>query len=465
MAKTYDCIIVGAGPAGIFAALELVKNNKLSVLLLEKGMALGKKICPADKKEIACQSCALCAKTTGWGGAGAFSDGKLNIAKTNLGVKITDFIRVDDFKRLVQRTDDLWLDFGAPRKVYGLDEGKIKSIKSRVKKAGMELKVSPIRHLGTDNTVKILKKMYDFLKKRVTIRFNSKVEKILVKNKEVGGVVLDNGKKIRAKYVIVAPGREGAAWFAKEGERFGLEQITDPVDVGVRVELPAKVMKGLANVLYEAKISYRTKTFDDLVRTFCMCPNGWVTVENTDGENRVKSVNGHSFENKKSENTNFALLVTNSFTYPFKEPNLYGAYIARLANLISGGVLVQRLGDLLAGRRSTSKRIREGRVRPTLKSAVPGDLAFVLPYRHLVNIIEMLRALDKVTLGVFSFDTLLYGVEVKFYSSSQRLSRYLETKIKNLFACGDGVGVSRNLVHASVSGLIAAEEILKREEK
>lgn len=463
LTKNYDCIIVGAGPAGLFAALELVKNKRLSVLILEKGKPLEKRICRAVEEETFCQSCSVCSKTTGWGGAGAFSDGKLNIAKTNLGVRITDFININDFQRLIQKTDDLWLEFGAPTKVYGTDTKKIKAIEEKVKKAGLDLKVSPIRHLGTDNTVKILRKMYDFLKNKVEIKFNSEVKKILVnKNKEVVGVILENGKKYKAKYVIVAPGREGISWFASECSRLELEIVTHPIDIGVRVELPARVTKHLTDVLYEAKISYQTPTFDNLVRTFCMCPNGWVTEESVGASGRVKSVNGHCYQNKKSKNTNFALLVKTSFTYPFREPNLYGTYITGLANLISGGILVQRLGDLLAGRRSNSKRMKEGKVKPTLKSAVPGDLAYVLPYRHLVNLLEMLKAMDKVAPGVFSFDTLLYGVEVKFYSSSPILSKRLETKIKNLFACGDGAGVSRNLVHASVSGLLTAEEILKR---
>lgn len=466
MPKNYDVIIIGAGPAGLFAVLELVRNSNLSVILLEKGKPLNKRICPADKKKIKCQICGVCAKTTGWGGAGAFSDGKLNIARTNLGVGITDFIKVTDFQRLVQKTDDFWLEFGAPQKVYGVNEKKIKIIKQSVKKAGMELKVSPIRHLGTENTVKILQKMYDFLKKRVEIRFNSRVEKILVdKNRKVTGVTLADGRTFRAKHLIVAPGREGMSWFAKECLRLGLKQVNHPIEIGVRVEIPAKTMKHLTDVLYEAKISYRTKTFDNLVRTFCMCPNGWVTVENVNGEGRIQSVNGHSYKNKKSKNTNFALLVRTNFTEPFKEPNLYGSYVTGLANLISGGILVQRLGDLLAGRRSNPERMKEGRVKPTLKSAVPGDLAFALPYRHLVNLLETLRTLDKVAPGVFSFDTLLYGIEVKFYSSSPKLSPYLETEIGNLFACGDGAGVSRNLVHASVSGLLAAEEIIRREMK
>ena len=467
MKKNYDVIIIGAGPAGIFTALELGANSSLDILLLEQGNPLEKRTCPVDLKKSRCLNCLVCAKTSGWGGAGAFSDGKLNIAKTSIGVGITDFIGLEKFQRLVGKADKIWVNFGAPQKIYGLDQKKIKKLTLAAKKAGLNLKVSPIRHMGNEKAFNVLNRMYKALKNKIEIKFNSKAKEILVeeKNKKLKGVLLENGKFFRSTYVVVAPGRTGASWFAKECRRLGLEIFNQPVEIGARIEVPAQVMKSLTEVLYEAKLSYRTKTFDDEVRTFCMCPNGWVTVENVDGERRIMSVNGYSCNERKSKNTNFALLVKTNFTYPFKEPNLYGSYIAGLANLLSEGILIQRLGDLLAGRRSTPQRINEGRVKPTFQKAIPGDLAFALPYRHLTDILETLRALDKIAPGVFSFDTLLYGVEVKFYSSTPKLSSDLETQIKNLFACGDGAGVSRNLVHASVSGLVVAEEILKREEK
>lgn len=463
MKTKYDAVIVGAGPAGIFAALELIKKKSLSILLLEKGLPLKDRICPVDARNTTCHSCNLCSKTTGWGGAGAFSDGKLNIAQTNINVGITDFIHLSDFKKLVGIVDNYWLKFGAPKKIYGKDEKNTKIIKKLCKKADIKFKVSPIRHLGNDGAKSILNKIFLYLSPKIEIRFKSPVKNIIVRKKTVGGVILENGKRIKAKYVILAPGREGTSWLTKEAARLCLKQINNPVEIGVRVEVPAKIVSHLTDVLYEAKFNYRAKTFDDEIRTFCMCPNGWVTVENVNCDLNIKSVNGFSNRKKKSANTNFALLVKTNFTHPFREPNRYGAYVAGLANLLSGGILIQKLGDLLAGRRSTVERIKNGHIRPTLKSAIPGDLAFAFPYRHLTNILEMLRAIDKVAPGIFSFDTLLYGPEVKFYSSSLKLNPYLETEIKNLYACGDGAGVSRNLIHASVCGIISAKDIIRKE--
>lgn len=462
----YDVIIIGAGPAGIFSAFNLIKNPHLSILMIEKGNSINKRSCPADNGSDGCLSCSTCNKTAGWGGAGAFSDGKLNIAQTDIGVGITEFIKVHDFRRLVGETDQLWLQFGAPREVFGVDKVKIRKIKKMADKAGLMFKVSPIRHIGSDGTIRILANMFTYLNDKVDILFHKEVKQILVdRQRTVKGVILDNGDEYLAKYVVAAPGRGGANWFAGECQRLNLTPFTYPVDLGVRVEVPAKVTSHLTDVLYEAKLSYRSPTFDDLVKTFCMCPNGFVTVENVDGLKRIQGVNGHSYKNKRSANTNFALLVRTNFTTPFKEPIAYGTYVTGLANLLSGGILIQRLGDLIAGRRSTPARIKEGRIKPTLKIAIPGDLSFALPYRHLTNILETLKALDKIASGVFSFDTLLYGIEVKFYSSSPRLTPSLETQINNLFACGDGAGVSRNIVHASVSGLKVAEEIIRREVK
>jgi len=463
MLKKYDCIIVGAGPAGIFAALEFAKHTKLKILLLEKGNVLEKRMCQTAKNGGVCVNCKICDNTKGWGGGGALSDGKLNVATTTIGVRMLDYMSKPDFTRLVKVADELWVRFGAPENLFGIDNTEIRKIKKLCTKAKLDFKVSPIRHIGTGRSFDVLNNMYEALKSKIEIKFNSEVEEILVDDNKTVGVKLKNSKKYFADNVIVAPGREGSTWFADECKRLELDKVVHPVELGVRVEVPSEVMKRLTDVLYEAKISYEGKTFNDFVRTFCMCPNGFVARERVNvGGSSIISANGHSFSDRKSENTNFAILVRSNFTAPFKEPNLYGTYVTGLSNLISSGVLVQRLGDLLAGRRSTPERIKKGLVKPTLTDADPGDLAFALPYRHLVNIMEMLRALDKVTPGVFSFDTLLYGTEVKFFSSGPVFKKFLETQINNLYACGDGVGVSSNLVHASVSGLLVAEYIVNK---
>jgi uncharacterized FAD-dependent dehydrogenase len=289
------------------------------------------------------------------------------------------------------------------------------------------------------------------------------VAEIVVENRQIVGVRTDYGEEFTCRYAVLAPGREGADWLTKEANRLRMTMLINPIDIGVRVEVPVAVMEELASVLYEAKLEYISKHFDDRIRTFCMCPAGEVVMESTGGSDPVITVNGHSYARSKTDYTNFAILMSTTFTKPFSEPVAYGKYIARLANILSGGVLVQRFGDLMQGHRSTTQRIERGLVRPTLPTAVPGDLSFVLPYRHLTGIIEMLQAMDKLAPGVASRHTLLYGVEVKFYSGRLLLTPHLETEIHNLFAAGDGVGVSRGLIQASASGVVAAREILHRE--
>ena len=302
--------------------------------------------------------------------------------------------------------------------------------------------------------------MRDRIGERVEIRFRTPVQKILVADGRVIGVETERGETLTARYIIVAPGRDGSDWFSKEATRLGLEMEVNPVDIGVRVEVPGVIMEHLTDVVYESKFIFFSKAFDDRVRTFCMNPFGEVVLENNSG---LLTVNGHSYSEKQTENTNFAILVSKTFTKPFKEPIPYGKYIAGLANLLGDGVLVQRLGDFLSGRRSTEERLRRGMVEPTLKAATPGDLSLVLPYRHMVSIVEMLKALDVVAPGVYSRHTLLYGIEVKFFSSRLELSPELETGIENLFAAGDGAGVSRSLIQASACGLVCARAIQDRE--
>jgi uncharacterized FAD-dependent dehydrogenase len=304
--------------------------------------------------------------------------------------------------------------------------------------------------------------MYRFLADRVEIRTRSAAERLLTSNGHITGVTTTDGQELRCRYLVVAPGREGSDWLLGEARRLGLGVSNNPVDVGVRVELPAEIMAPLTDVLYEGKLQYQTPFFDDKVRTFCMCPYGEVTTEYIGAPDGVVSVNGHSYAEHKTNNTNFALLVSTTFTEPFREPIAYGRHLARLANIISGGVLLQRLGDLQRGRRSTPERIRRGIVEPTLRGATPGDLSFVLPYRYLRDILEMLQAMDHLLPGVNAGDTLLYGVEVKFYSARLQLTPQLETQIHNLFAVGDGAGVTRGLIQASASGLLVADEIRRR---
>ncbi|MGB9834325.1 MAG: NAD(P)/FAD-dependent oxidoreductase [bacterium] len=443
MSKKYDLIIVGAGPAGIFTAIELTRANlPINVLLLEKG------------KEIDERTSLI----SGWGGAGAFSDGKLTLSP-EIGGYLRDFRGLEEALNLIHYVDQIYLEFGAPSTIYGTNEDELSNLSRKAALASLRFIPSRIRHLGTDNCKNILRGFRDYLKEKVEIRTGVQVTKILTENGKAKGVEIANGEVIESDFLVVAPGREGAAWWVEECRRLNLTMARNPVDVGVRVEVPAAVLEPLTSVSFEAKLEYFSKSFDDRVRTFCMCPYGVVAMESSEG---IITVNGHSYANRKTENSNFAILVSTRFTDPFKEPITYGRYIARLANLLGGTVIIQRLGDLESGRRSTKDRIAHGIVTPTLKEATPGDLSFVLPYRYLTDILEMIKAIDFLAPGLASRHTLLYGVEVKFYSSRPKLNSVLETEIQNLFNIGDGAGVSRGLIQASASGVVAAREIARR---
>ncbi len=455
----YDVIILGAGPAGIFTGIELAGTG-LKVLMLEKGRNIDVRKCPANSQGRSCVHCQPCDILCGWGGAGAFSDGKLTLT-TEFGGILNEYMPKKKLEQLIYYIDTTYLKFGATEKVYGDNyQDEIRKLQRVANAADLSLIPARIRHLGTEKCVQILTGMRDFLEQKCEIRTSMPVAEIIIKDGQYRGVQLANGEFVYSKYLIAAPGREGSEWFAEQAEKLGLDMVTNPVDIGVRVEIPATVMEHITNIVYESKLVYYTKSFDDRIRTFCMNPYGEVVTENNDG---LITVNGHSYAEKKTDNTNFALLVSKTFTQPFKEPIAYGKYIARLANLLGGGVIVQRLGDLLDGRRSTPERINRGMVVPTLTDATPGDLSLVLPYRHLVAIKEMLEALDKVAPGVNSRHTLLYGVEAKFYSSRPKLNNVLETQIANFFAIGDGAGVTRGLAQASAAGVLVAQEIKARE--
>ncbi len=461
--KSYDVIIIGGGPAGIFAALELSQTTGRKILLIEKGKDIIGRRCPVRDIGGTCVACRPCNLVCGLGGAGAFSDGKL-VLSSEVGGHLGDYLGKESVTRLIKYVDELYLKFGASEKIFGGD-GAVEAIGRRAEEAGLRLIPMPVRHMGTENCYSVLKSMQEYLAPKMELKLCSMAAEVLVNNGAVKGVKTEDGEEYHCNYLILAPGREGADWLSHEADRLHLTMNINPVDIGVRVEVPVEVMKELTDILYEVKLEYTSQSFNDRIRTFCMCPAGEVIMESTGGTDPVVTVNGHSYASHKSPNTNFALLVSTNFTRPFHEPIAYGKYLARLANFLGGGVLVQRFGDLLDGHRSTPERIKQGKVEPTLKSATPGDLSFALPFRHLTGLIEMLMAMDKLTPGVASPDTLLYGIEVKFYSFRPKLSSCMETEVCNMFAVGDGTGVSRGLVQASASGLVAAVEIMRRMER
>ncbi|MBS1419428.1 MAG: FAD-dependent oxidoreductase [Clostridia bacterium] len=452
----YDVIIVGAGPGGIFTAYELAKAEKgLKVAVFELGQPLDRRKCPIDGKKIkACVKCPTCSIMSGFGGAGAFSDGKYNITN-QFGGTLYEYVGKQQAIELMRYVDKINLSHGgAGTKLYSTANTKIKRM---CLENGLHLLDAQVRHLGTDINYVVLGNIYEELKDRVDFHFNTAVSE--VKKIEGGYEVQTAGGVYTCEQCVVSVGRSGSKWMERVCGSMDIPTKSNRVDIGVRVELPAEIFSHLTDELYESKIVYRTEKFEDLVRTFCMNPHGVVVNENTNG---IVTVNGHSYEDKEkhTENTNFALLVSKHFSEPFKDSNGYGESIARLSNMLGGGVMVQRFGDLVRGRRSTVSRIEENFVTPTL-AATPGDLSLVIPKRILDGIIEMIYALDKIAPGTANDDTLLYGVEVKFYNMEVEIDGNLETKSPGMYVIGDCSGVTHSLSHASASGVHVARHILQ----
>ena len=456
--EKYDIIIVGAGPGGIYSAYELTKlAPEKKIAVFEAGHPLEKRKCPIDGEKVkSCIGCQSCSIMSGFGGAGAFSDGKYNITNA-FGGTLHERIGKKKALELMQYVDDINMAHGgAGTKLYSTAGTKFKKICIRHK---LNLLDASVRHLGTDKNYVVLQNLYAALKNKVDFYFETAVEEVGVQNDTY---VVDTGAgRFCCDKLIASVGRSGSKWMEHVCETLGIETLSNRVDIGVRVELPAVVFSHVTDELYESKIVYRTEKFEDNVRTFCMNPRGIVVTENTNG---IVTVNGHSYESAEhqTDNTNFALLVSKHFSVPFKDSNGYGESIARLSNMLGGGVIVQRFGDLIRGRRSTEKRIEEGLVMPTL-SATPGDLSLVLPKRILDGIIEMIYALDQIAPGTANDDTLLYGVEVKFYNMEVTLDDHLQTKYKGFYVIGDGSGITHSLSHASASGVYVARHLLGKE--
>lgn len=452
----YDVIIIGAGPGGIFTAYELMKKGKdLKIAVFDRGYSLEKRKCPIDGKKVKnCINCKTCAIMSGFGGAGAFSDGKYNITN-QFGGTLFEYIGKNEAISLMRYVDDINVSHGGEgTKLYSTANSLIKK---QCLENGLHLLDAQVRHLGTDINYVVLENIYKEMKKKVEFHFGTPVVSV-EKTPDGYTIHTKKGESFTADRCVISVGRSGSKWMESVCEGLDIPTKSNRVDIGVRVELPYEVFSHLTDELYESKIVYRTEVFEDLVRTFCMNPHGVVVNENTNG---IVTVNGHSYEDKSkhTENTNFALLVSKHFTEPFRDSNGYAESIARLSNMLGGGVIVQRFGDIVRGRRSTESRIRENYVTPTL-SANPGDLSLVIPKRILDGIIEMIYALDKIAPGTANDDTLLYGVEVKFYNMEVEIDSHLQTKHPGLYVIGDCSGVTHSLSHASASGVYVARHIV-----
>ena len=464
MDKKYDVIIVGAGPAGIFTAYELIRERPdITILMLEKGRDIYKRKCPKHTNGGTCMNCKPCSITTGWAGAGAFSDGKLSLSH-EVGGTLPYYIGVEEAIKMIRYTDAIYLKFGADTDIHGhIETPAMREIGRKSIEANLKLVQCPVRHLGTEKTQELYRSLFEHLKSGgVEVKFNTPVTDFIIEHQKVTGVKIANSI-YWGQNVVLAIGRDGSDWLMKQCASKAIPTEVGIVDIGVRLECRNEIMQEINDNFYEAKLIHYTRTFDDKVRTFCSNPGGFVSSEYYD--NNLAVVNGHSYKDLKSENTNFALLVSQKFTEPFNAPIEYGRHIARLANMLTRNkIMVQRFGDLIRGRRTTSERLFRNNIIPTLKDAVPGDLSLVLPHRILFDIIEMIKSLDKVSPGLASDETLLYGVEVKFYSNIVKVDRTFQSlSVKNLYFGGDGAGITRGLMQASVNGVLIAREILKQQ--
>ena len=470
MQKKYDVIVVGAGPAGIMTCYEMVlKAPEKKVLLVDKGHDVMYRHCPIKEKKI--KSCPVikdrgpgclpaCSITAGFGGAGAYSDGKFNIT-SEFGGWLTDYLSNDEVEDVINYVDSLYLKHGATLEITDPTTEKIREIEKRGYAVGLKLLRAKVRHLGTEENLRIMSEMSTDLKENIDMMFKTTVADILVEDNKAKGIVLENGEEILADYVVLAPGRDGSTWLSKVLKKQGLDLYNNQVDIGVRVETSNIVMEEINKHLYEGKFVYNT-TVGTKVRTFCSNPSGHVVVENHSG---TMLANGHAYHDPKlgSKNTNFALLVSHTFSEPFNEPNEFAHEISHLANKLSNGsIIVQKYGDIKRGRRTTEKRLKEGYTNPTLAEAVPGDLGLVLPYNTMKSIIEMIEALDYVTPGIANEHTLLYGVEAKFYSARPRVREGFESEIDGLYVGGDGAGLTRGLAQAGANGIIIARHIINK---
>lgn len=453
--KEYDVVIIGAGPAGLFAAYELAENSNLKILIIEMGKAVDKRKCPMWITG-ECAKCEPCHILSGIGGSGGLSDGTLNI-RPDIGGNLYEFLNEEEAWELVKYVDKIYVKHGAPEKLYQATPEEEEMLSRKAASAGVEFVQIPQRHIGSDHTPKVIKSIENYLRKKgVDFLIETKVEDILN-----DGVKLSTGEKIRARYIIAAPGRSGASWLVNQAKKLGLKISHGPIDIGVRVEVPAIIMEPICKINRDPKFHIITKTYDDFVRTFCVNHRGYVVREVYED---YVGVNGHSLRDKASENTNFAFLVNVELTEPVENSTAYGESMAKTATTLGGGKpIIQRLGDLRRGRRSTWKRIKRSHVKPTLNSVTPGDIAMVMPHRIVTDIIEGLEMLDMVIPGVASDSTLLYAPEMKFYAMRVKVGKTMETNVENLFIAGDGAGVSRGIIIASATGILAARGILEKE--